>query len=77
MPLIGDVGGSLEQEERLFLPLKTWGEQADRSMAWEAVTAMTLLHAGMDILVMRHPEAVKRQKHRRLDEGEQLWNKEE
>jgi acetyl-CoA decarbonylase/synthase complex subunit delta len=28
-------------------------------MAWEAATAMTLLHSGMDMLIMRHPLAVR------------------
>jgi len=36
-----------------------WGEQEERGILWEAVTASTLLQSGLDILVMRHPEAVK------------------
>ena len=62
MPLIGDVGQEVWSKKETVISASeepAWGEQADRSMAWEAVTAMTLLHAGMDILVMRHPEAVK------------------
>jgi hypothetical protein len=35
------------------------GDAQKRGMLMEAVTAVTLLHAGADILVMRHPEAVK------------------
>jgi len=34
------------------------GDVQQRGMLMEAVTAVTLLHAGADILVMRHPEAV-------------------
>jgi acetyl-CoA decarbonylase/synthase complex subunit delta len=36
-----------------------WGEQKERGILWEAVTASSLLQSGLDILVMRHPEAVK------------------
>ena len=36
-----------------------WGEQKERGILWEAVTASSLIQSGLDILVMRHPEAVK------------------
>ncbi|QOX62322.1 acetyl-CoA decarbonylase/synthase complex subunit delta [Anoxybacterium hadale] len=36
-----------------------WGEQGERGILWEAVTATSLLQSGLDILVMRHPEAVR------------------
>lgn len=36
-----------------------WGEQSERGILWEATTAAALLQAGIDILVMRHPEAVR------------------
>ncbi len=36
-----------------------WGEVDKRAALWELSTATTLLHAGADILVMYHPEAVK------------------
>ena len=35
------------------------GDPARRGIMLESVTATTLLLAGADILVMRHPEAVK------------------
>jgi len=35
-----------------------WGPQAERGPMWETITATTLLQAGADILVMRHPKAV-------------------
>jgi acetyl-CoA decarbonylase/synthase complex subunit delta len=35
-----------------------WGPAEKRGPMWEAMTAMALLQAGCDILVMRHPEAV-------------------
>jgi acetyl-CoA decarbonylase/synthase, CODH/ACS complex subunit delta len=35
-----------------------WGAAEKRGPMWEAMTAITLLQAGSDILIMRHPEAV-------------------
>jgi acetyl-CoA decarbonylase/synthase complex subunit delta len=37
-----------------------WGDWERRALAWEAVTATTLLLSGADILVLRHPETLKR-----------------
>ena len=36
-----------------------WGDVKKRSAMWELTTAVTLLDAGADILIMYHPEAVK------------------
>lgn len=41
---------------------EAWGEWRDRSINWETVTAITLIEAGADIVVLRHPESVKRVK---------------
>ena len=35
-----------------------WGDFTRRGVLWETITANTLLHAGADILVMRHPQAI-------------------
>jgi acetyl-CoA decarbonylase/synthase, CODH/ACS complex subunit delta len=35
----------------------TWGDAATRGIYWELATAVTLLQAGSDIMVMRHPKA--------------------
>lgn len=37
-----------------------WGPEAERGMVWEALTAASLLQAGADILVMRHPAAAEK-----------------
>ena len=37
-----------------------WGDWAERAINWETLTAGTLIESGADILVMRHPESVKR-----------------
>lgn len=36
-----------------------WGEFVELGVNWETVTATSLLNAGADILVMRHPESLK------------------
>ena len=35
-----------------------WGDIEKRSIAWETVTATTLLESGADIVVLRHPKTV-------------------
>ncbi|GAB4528729.1 MAG: acetyl-CoA decarbonylase/synthase complex subunit delta [Anaerolineae bacterium] len=37
-----------------------WGDWAERAINWETLTASTLIQSGADILVLRHPESVKR-----------------
>jgi acetyl-CoA decarbonylase/synthase complex subunit delta len=39
---------------------EAWGDWAERAINWETLTAGTLIESGADILVMRHPESVKR-----------------
>ena len=39
-----------------------WGEWHARGINWETMTALTLLESGADIVVLRHPESVKRVK---------------
>jgi acetyl-CoA decarbonylase/synthase complex subunit delta len=39
---------------------ETWGDWEKRALEWEALTATTLLHSGANILVLRHPENLKR-----------------
>lgn len=36
-----------------------WGGLAERGVAWEVATGMTLVEAGADILVLRHPGSVE------------------
>jgi acetyl-CoA decarbonylase/synthase complex subunit delta len=39
---------------------ETWGEWAERAITWETLTALTLVESGADIVVLRHPESVRR-----------------
>jgi len=40
----------------------SWGDWQERALNWETITALTLLESGADIIVLRHPESVKRAK---------------
>ena len=37
-----------------------WGDWLERSINWETLTAITLIEAGADIVVLRHAESVQR-----------------
>jgi acetyl-CoA decarbonylase/synthase complex subunit delta len=39
---------------------EAWGDFRERAIAWEVATATALLLAGADILVLRHPESIRR-----------------
>lgn len=41
---------------------EAWGDWEKRALEWEALTAITLLHSGANILILRHPENLKRVK---------------
>lgn len=39
---------------------EAWGDWEQRAITWETLTAVALVESGADILVLRHPESVKR-----------------
>jgi acetyl-CoA decarbonylase/synthase complex subunit delta len=39
---------------------EAWGNWAERAIAWETLTALTLIESGADIVVLRHPESLQR-----------------
>jgi acetyl-CoA decarbonylase/synthase complex subunit delta len=39
-----------------------WGNWGERAVNWETLTASTLIESGADVVVLRHPESVKRVK---------------
>lgn len=39
---------------------EAWGNWEDRAITWETMTAMALIESGADIVVLRHPESVRR-----------------
>jgi acetyl-CoA decarbonylase/synthase complex subunit delta len=50
---------------------EAWGAWEERAVSWETLTATTLIHSGADIVVLRHPESVRRVK----DTISKLWRK--
>jgi len=39
---------------------EAWGDWLERSITWETITAVALIESGADIIVLRHPESLKR-----------------
>jgi acetyl-CoA decarbonylase/synthase complex subunit delta len=39
---------------------EAWGDWKTRAINWETLTAMALIESGADVVVLRHPESVKR-----------------
>jgi acetyl-CoA decarbonylase/synthase complex subunit delta len=39
---------------------EAWGEWKERALNWEALTAATLVESAADVVVLRHPESVRR-----------------
>jgi acetyl-CoA decarbonylase/synthase complex subunit delta len=65
MPLINTVGEEAwrqkEAKSAEGMP-PSWGEREERALLWEEITAISLLHAGSDIVVLRHPRSVEKVK---------------
>ena len=41
---------------------EAWGDWHTRAVNWETMTAGALVESGADVVVLRHPESVKRVK---------------
>ena len=62
MPMYGNAGFESWRQKEANISADEqpgWGEQEERGILWEATTAMAYLQSGINILVMRHPEALK------------------
>jgi acetyl-CoA decarbonylase/synthase complex subunit delta len=62
MPLIADVGPEAWKAKEAKAPATDepqWGDENKRGVLWEILTATALLIAGADVLIMRHPDAIK------------------
>ncbi len=48
---------------------ESWGDWAERAITWETLTSVMLIESGANIVVLRHPESLKRtyDSDRRLD----------
>jgi CO dehydrogenase/acetyl-CoA synthase delta subunit len=60
-PFISNLADEVWKCKEAKLPTdETMGDAAKRGILMEAITATTLLNAGAELLVMRHPEAIKK-----------------
>ncbi len=62
MPFICFVGQEAwraKEAKTLQSEHKEWGPESSRGPMWEFLTAVNMLQAGADILIMRHPKAVE------------------
>ncbi len=60
-PMIASVGQEVWKTKEcnaLETDFPDWGELAKRAVLWEAQTAMALIMAGADLVVLNHPEAL-------------------
>jgi len=61
MPVICQVGQEAwraKEAKATAEEFPQWGDEQERGALWELTTAVSLLQAGADIMVMRHPKAV-------------------
>ncbi|MDI6715366.1 MAG: acetyl-CoA decarbonylase/synthase complex subunit delta [Actinomycetota bacterium] len=62
MPIIANLGKEVWKTKEAKISseeMPEWGDPTRRGILWETITAVSLLVAGTDILIMRHPESVK------------------
>ncbi len=58
MAIVGAETWKAKEANADTATMPNWGPLTERAVAWEATTAAVFLQAGVDILVMRHPEAI-------------------
>ena len=61
-PILGDVGiyvWKVKETVASETDVPEWGTLEERSIAWETLTATSLILSGANLLIMRHPRAVE------------------
>ncbi|TAN45418.1 MAG: acetyl-CoA decarbonylase/synthase complex subunit delta [Nitrospirae bacterium] len=61
-PILADVGmyvWKVKETQAAEADVPNWGNVEQRGITWETVTAGSLMVSGAELLIMRHPEAVK------------------
>lgn len=61
-PILGDVGmyvWKTKETTASETDVPGWGKLEERGIAWETVTSTSMLMAGTNLLIMRHPKAVE------------------
>lgn len=62
MPLLANIGNQAWKTKEAKSPeedFPEWGDAEKRGIMWETVTATSLLLAGADVLILRHPESIR------------------
>ncbi|MBC7253688.1 MAG: acetyl-CoA decarbonylase/synthase complex subunit delta [Actinobacteria bacterium] len=62
MPMLANIGfqaWKTKEAKSSEEDYPEWGDPEKRGIMWETVTAVALLLAGADILVLRHPESIR------------------
>lgn len=60
-PMMADIGfyvWKIKEVQALESDLPEWGTLEDRAIAWEATSATSMLVAGSELVIMRHPGAI-------------------
>jgi acetyl-CoA decarbonylase/synthase complex subunit delta len=61
-PILGDVGmyvWKVKETSAAESDVPEWGALEERGIAWETLTATSLMLAGTNLMIMRHPRAVE------------------
>jgi acetyl-CoA decarbonylase/synthase complex subunit delta len=61
-PILGDIGMYVWKIKEVIAPeseVPQWGLLKERGIAWEAITAIAMLVAGANLLIMRHTKAIE------------------
>jgi len=61
-PILGDVGmyvWKIKETVAAESDVPEWGSLVERGIAWETVTSTSMLLAGSNLLIMRHPAAIQ------------------
>ncbi len=61
-PMLNDVGMYVWKVKETIASesdMPDWGPVDERAIGWETTTAVGLMMAGSDLLIMRHPDAIK------------------
>ena len=56
--LVGEEAWKAKEVKVDGTPASLWGDRARRGVHWEIATALPLVEAGADLIVLRHPEAL-------------------
>lgn len=61
-PLVSDIGRNVWKAKETIASesdIPEWGSIEERGITFEAVTAISMIMAGSDLLIMRHPKAIE------------------